>query len=525
MRIEPAPPRRWVSPLARLAMLLLACGWLLGPAQIARANSITVTTASDTVISGKCRLRDAIVAANTNTATNGCPAGAPGLDTITFNWGPVCHVILCSLVLNSSLPPVTDALTIDGSGLNPIISGAGLYRIFALNAVAVDLTHLRLTNGQADVGAGILLTGTTLTLNGLQFSNNHATNDGGAIYLSSGTVVITNSSFLDNSAYFGGAIAQAGGALIIAGSSFSTNSGGAGGAIGLIQTSRLAVTDSTFDGNSASVWGGAIYLQDATVQASLARSSFTNNQATTTTFGYGGGALFSGGALTLADSTLANNVSNTEAGALEMSGGQVTVSNTTLTGNTARRFGGGILAFNDGLSHPAFLSLNNVTISGNTADVDNSADGDGGGVAMASGTLTVTNSILAGNFDTPNNSGAGLLQPDCSGAVTAAQYTLVGRGDGCTGLVNGSNGNKVGTIANPINPLLAALADNGGATQTQALLDGSPAFNAGNPLAPGSSGFACAAADQRGVPRPLGLVCDMGAFEAGMRLYLPAIQK
>jgi hypothetical protein len=103
-------------------------------------------------------------------------------------------------------------------------------------------------------------------------------------------------------------------------------------------------------------------------------------------------------------------------------------------------------------------------------------------------------------------------------------YNLIGRNDGCSGFANGVNGDKVGTNASPIDPLLAALADNGGSTQTHALLLGSPALNAGNPLETGSGGFACAASDQRGVARPQGSACDMGAFEFESRnLYLPLI--
>jgi hypothetical protein len=67
----------------------------------------------------------------------------------------------------------------------------------------------------------------------------------------------------------------------------------------------------------------------------------------------------------------------------------------------------------------------------------------------------------------------------------------------------------VGTGAAPIDPRLGPLADNGGSTQTHALLQGSPAINKGNPAPPGSGGNACAATDQRGAPRN----CDVGAYE------------
>ena len=74
------------------------------------------------------------------------------------------------------------------------------------------------------------------------------------------------------------------------------------------------------------------------------------------------------------------------------------------------------------------------------------------------------------------------------------------------GLTNGVNNNQVGSGASPINPLFGPLADNGGPTVTHALLPGSPAINTAN-------NATCAATDQRGVARPFGGMCDIGAFE------------
>jgi hypothetical protein len=73
-----------------------------------------------------------------------------------------------------------------------------------------------------------------------------------------------------------------------------------------------------------------------------------------------------------------------------------------------------------------------------------------------------------------------------------------------------------GTDIPGVDPLLALLADNGGSTLTRALFVGSPAIDAGNPAAPGSGGLACEATDQRGVARPVGPRCDIGAFEGSV---------
>src|SRR5262249_56746702 len=69
--------------------------------------------------------------------------------------------------------------------------------------------------------------------------------------------------------------------------------------------------------------------------------------------------------------------------------------------------------------------------------------------------------------------------PDVSGPfLPASAYNLIGDGTGSSGLVNGENGNQVGTAASPIDPLLGLLQDNGGPTKTIALLPGSPAIDA-----------------------------------------------
>ena len=72
-------------------------------------------------------------------------------------------------------------------------------------------------------------------------------------------------------------------------------------------------------------------------------------------------------------------------------------------------------------------------------------------------------------------------------------------------------------------PLLGPLQDNGGPSQTHALLQGSPAIDAGNPATPGSGGSACEAIDQRGVSRPQGAACDIGAFELDPGTPIPGV--
>ena len=103
---------------------------------------------------------------------------------------------------------------------------------------------------------------------------------------------------------------------------------------------------------------------------------------------------------------------------------------------------------------------------------------EGGGVYLLSGPnsrTTIVGTIVAGNA-------AAVIGPDLFGTVTLDQGdNLVGEGSGASGLT--AAGDRVGTAASPIDPLLAALGDYGGPTQTMALLPGSPAIGKGVAIA------------------------------------------
>jgi hypothetical protein len=142
-----------------------------------------------------------------------------------------------------------------------------------------------------------------------------------------------------------------------------------------------------------------------------------------------------------------------------------------------------------------------VTISGNTVTAVNGAVPRGSGIGIRDvATMTIRNSIVAGN--------AG--PPDCftlnAETITSGGHNIFQDTTGCT--ITAGTGDLSGQ-----SPLLGSLADNGGPTQTIALTVGSPALEAGDPAAPGSGGSACEATDQRGLCRPGGTTCDIGAFE------------
>jgi CSLREA domain-containing protein len=211
-----------------------------------------------------------------------------------------------------------------------------------------------------------------------------------------------------------------------------------------------------------------------------------------------GGGIDGGGTVTLTDVAATGNQADTGAGITNT--GSLTLIRSTVSANIAAGGGGGIDATS--------LALVNSTISGNKAN------GPGGGIAANGAGVTLRSSTVTGNDGGPGG-GRGL---DLSGGATAtvANSIISGnpRGD-CRTVSGGSIASQGGNLAGdaacgfgPVtDPRLGQLADNGGPTNTHALLTGSPAIDAG-------TGLGCPASDQRGVPRPQGLACDAGAFEA-----------
>jgi hypothetical protein len=229
--------------------------------------------------------------------------------------------------------------------------------------------------------------------------------------------------------------------------------------------------------------------------------------------GVGGGGIASSidntgiGQLTVVDSTIADNSAYFFGGGVLVLFGTATISNTTISGNTAV-YGGGISAGGCALGcTSAAVYLDNVTITNNSVST-----GDGGGVAVlgdggdAYSILSMRNTVVAGNSD------QGGQAPDCGtfGTVLISEgYNLIGNPASCV-IYGDGTGNLTG-----VNAQLGPLQDNGGPTPTHAPLSGSPAIDAGNPAAPGGGGAACEALDQRGVMRPQGARCDIGAVEVG----------
>jgi CSLREA domain-containing protein len=254
----------------------------------------------------------------------------------------------------------------------------------------------------------------------------------------------------------------------------------------------------TISGNIGATGGRVLHVASVDAVLAISRVEIFDGR----TAAASGAGILNLGTVNISDSLIANNTAETNGGGA-VNAGTFNATNVTFNGNFARENGGG---FENVLGT---ATLNNVTVTGNQANTLAAApDGVGGGIREFGGTISLSNTIVAGNSQAflafPGTA------PDCSGTPTSLGYNLIGNTSGCGWASN------TGDITNVANPGLGfGAADNGGPTGTVALQGGSPARDAGNnALAIGSGGGACAATDQRGVARPLGPRCDIGAFEA-----------
>lgn len=253
-----------------------------------------------------------------------------------------------------------------------------------------------------------------------------------------------------------------------------TEFAGDGGGILVVDSEKVTLNGVVVRGNSAILNGGGISAPPesmvSTAIAVIASTIAGNKVAGGVAEGMGGGIY-----------TL----------------GDLTITNSTISGNSVENpglnMGGGVLAGIDPANPEGTKAgLLNSTIAGNSV----AAGGVGGGFTIDNPTagvataFTVTNTIIAGN--TANGA------MNCGTVTTVTSANNLGGDASCMFTDPGSKQN--------VDPLLGPLADNGGETDTMALLPGSPAIDAGT-----ASG--CPATDQRGVPRPQGTACDIGAFE------------
>jgi len=275
---------------------------------------------------------------------------------------------------------------------------------------------------------------------------------------------------------------------------------------GNLTLNNLALQNGCTDTSSGAGAGGAIFNQGT---LSLDYVTVTNNQAMRS-----GGAIHNDGNLTLTRSTVSNNaVITVEAGGGGIvNRGTMLVSQSTISGNSSEGAGGGVDTGNYSYS----ATFANSTVSGNQSA------GNGGGIFSRNNT-SLFNTTIAANTGTRYLSpgpgpGSGIY--NASGTVTLANSLIVQQVNGanCNGSFTDSGNNLAddatcSTATVTATPLIGALANNGGTTLTHALLNGSPAIEAGNNTICNASPVN--GVDQRGVTRPQNTTCDIGAYESG----------
>jgi len=297
--------------------------------------------------------------------------------------------------------------------------------------------------------------GVTLNLKGLTIADANAkdntTPGGGAVETWEGTVTIDNCTFTNNTAWSGGAILSEGGTVTVSRSTFSNNT--------------------AFE---QSAYGGAIFSEYGTLTVS--DSSFSGNGALT------GGAIYSSNSiLTVSGSTFSDNTTSDWSGGAIVNLGEGDVSNSTFYGNRAPNEYGGAIA------NRGTLTVTNCTFSNNAAYYVY-----GGAIfnfcsSSHCGTVTLKNSIVANSTSEGN----------CYGGITDGGGNLSYPDTTCFGINQ--------------DPLLGPLQDNGGPTLTMAPGAGSPAIDAA--LDAICDADPVNGLDQRGIARPQGSHCDIGAVE------------
>ena len=388
----------------------------------------------------------------------------------------------------------------------------------------VTLTRSTLRDNVADEGGGGWDTGTIVEST---ISGNRASSLGGGIY-SSNVPNISSSLFEDNIANRGGALrALDASDRIIRDSRFLNNEAEfAGGAIDVTDDSTeavLSLENVTISDNIAQIASGIAFVGD---RLKIQGSTVSNNRGDASVTVAGGD--FSQGSLVIEDSLISGNETEASgvvtisvgADPIDGSSSGLRMSNTTITGNV----GTGIKSF----SSP-------ITIESSTIANNRSAEGSAVGVHLqtlddAQPTYEIKNSLIASNatadvFFEECSTDPDTLEEICDAGDTTTNdvdisHTLIGSvlADNVlqpTGESPDGNGNLIGSADQPIDPLIAPLADNGGQTATHALYVGSPAIDAGTEQSDLSF-------DQRGEPfaRVFGDRVDMGAHEQ-TRLQLP----
>jgi CSLREA domain-containing protein len=533
---------------SRAGCLVVVAAVLLLCASGAGAATLTVTTTNDSITpgDGQCSLREAIAAANAPGTATDCGTADATSNTIVL--GPSEYLLSIQAALPTDDNTTGDLditstvpLTIKGAGAGATdISGANAEdRVFHVLAGAnVTIEDLEISNGHAPdgvdapVGEGVggtgfsgggVYNGGTLSLDRVKLDNDTAGSGGEG----GGGVDQATDSTLDAA---DGGIAGAGGGIYNTGTLTLTDvsliddaggTGGIGGQGGTGESSAIGGTGGIGgDGGSGGAGGG---LDNDGGTVTITASTFAGDHAGPGGAGGAGGQGGSGtGGLGSSDGSggpAGSGVAGAPGGALASSGGSLTIVNTTLDANAGGVGGAG----GNGGAGGGILSLHGT--GGAAGD-----GGSGGGVYVGGGMATLTNATVtadqvgaAGSPGTGSQDGAAGSAPPGGGvylSVTPAAQLLntllaSNGGGNCAGAAPIDLGHNLsfGDATCPAgfasgDPKLGTLKDNGGPTETIAIASGGAAVD----QVP-TAGAGCPATDQRGVVRPQGPACDIGAYE------------
>jgi hypothetical protein len=400
-------------------------------------------------------------------------------------------------------------------------NGGGIRNVENLTIINCIITDNFMINGG---GLSHAPDGGTLTIEDSTISGNRSERGAGLfIGSNTGSVIIRRSVFNGNvsqpggtDAGDGGAIATTGTDLILEDSTISGNSARDGG--GLLITGpngageSVDIIRSSIVGNYAQNSGGGINSISSTL--TITDSTISGNTAGAPDdellfTGLGGGVAIYNGSLTVSTSTISGNAAGYHGGAVFNQNALVTITNSTISGNSADDNGGG---FYNHYTSGAAVTMRHSTIAGNSVGTS----GSGGGIKNGTGATNVVlnHTIVAGNS-------RGASRDDVSGSFTVARTLLGDSGSASITHQGGTNTSIIGTTAAPIDAMLGLLADNGGSTETHALLTGSPAIDNGDGGLMAGSGTT-PTFDQRGTGFPRIVdgnnngtsTIDIGAYEA-----------
>jgi putative Ig domain-containing protein len=506
-----------------------------GTAQLGGAFAVAGNVFAKTgTVSGQLTLnRDTLSGNTAQTVGGGFAAGVTTITDSTFanNTATAANGVGGGLFVGRSTLTDTPNATLDHTTLttnNGGVFGGGV-GVNSGSSLTLRNNSVVSQNTATD-GGGIFNAGTT-AISGSTISGNHAGFSGGGIYDGSNVTADAPTVSLTSTAVNGNSSASAAGGITVAARAALTATGGSVDANTALSAGGLYIPDggtATLDGTSVSSNiadggattnagdGGGVFNSGV---LTLTNATVNGNQAKTTTTPSGTNIAGEGGAIYAASNQSAGAVRTTLTGdtfsgnsavigsVLETAStagtNNTAVTNSTITGNTSSSAFGAIVPLNP-------VSIEYATITDNTA----AAGGAGAIVEFGAGVARITGSIVSNN-----KSGAATTNCVASQPPTDGGYNLTDATDPSCGFTPGQHDVAAA-------PQLGPLAANGGPTQTRAPGASSPAINvippgsatAMNNVVTGNAITLCAAGDvdQRGVSRPQGTNCDIGAVEANL---------